>query len=516
MVSDVSKENISQLKYEGQAPNDLKINKWIALVLYAIVASVATFVHAGFSGWQPIIYKTGAFSELCKEGDEVQIFKVDENISYNSCGNRDAAINNLFTLSFFLHFFLSSMSGFILDTFGEKVCFLCGQIILALAFFSLAVLKFSYVWYIFFFLLGVSADLSFIPLLKISKYFPGQESLIFGILGSARSTGFAVGLLLKIAFFYLFNFGNNEFYILCVIYLCTCILFSFLVGIFIMPGKSSNNKSTTQGQDNIQINSERATGSSMTDKKNNNNNNNNNNGIFQEMENLESGRRSSVNISDRNSLSKHNNNNNNNNTSVLEYIKSLWAHPQKWEYLITVFICSSSMIRFDYFIKTNRSFFMTNAYDLTTVFSLSTILSFLPSPLFGYISGKLGSIYGILINNLFILFTYVCVLFNPILFKYIAIFTFFFFISFAFSCFYCYVDEKYSKEHFGKLCGIMFAVSAVCLSINFYLTYLTDVVYAKLGEYKHMPVTYGMNVLGLVSLIGCIYLKVTEKKNNKN
>ncbi|SOS78381.1 transporter, putative [Plasmodium sp. gorilla clade G1] len=515
MASDVSKENISQLKYEGQAPNDLKINKWIALVLYAIVASVATFVHGGFSGWQPIIYKTGAFSELCKEGDEVQIFKVDENISYNSCGNRDAAINNLFTLSFFLHFFLSSMSGFILDTFGEKVCFLCGQIILALAFFSLAILKFSYVWYIFFFLLGVSADLSFIPLLKISKYFPGQESLIFGILGSARSTGFAVGLLLKIAFFYLFNFGNNEFYILCVIYLCTCILFSFLVGIFIMPGKSTNNKSTMQGQDNIQINSERATGSSMTDKKNNNNNNNNN-GIFQEMENLESGRRSSINISDRNSLSKPQNNNNNNNTSLLEYIKSLWAHPQKWEYLITVFICSSSMIRFDYFIKTNRSFFMTNAYDLTTVFSLSTVLSFLPSPLFGYISGKLGSVYGILINNLFILFTYVCVLFNPILFKYIAIFTFFFFISFAFSCFYCYVDEKYSKEHFGKLCGIMFAVSAICLSINFYLTYLTDVVYAKLGEFKHMPVTYGLNVLGLVSLIGCIYLKVTEKKKNKN
>ncbi|KAI4839383.1 major facilitator superfamily-related transporter [Plasmodium brasilianum] len=505
------KEDIAHMKYSGSNINDLKVNKWVALSLYSLVASVATFVHAGFSGWQPIIYKTGAFSELCGPNDDVQTFRVDDKISYTTCGNRDAAVNNLFTLSFFVHFFLSSVSGYVLDTFGEKVCFLCGQIILTIAFLILTILKFSYVWYLFFLLLGVSADLSFIPLLKISKYFPGQESLIFGILGSARSTGFAIGLLLKIGFFYTFNFKEDEFYILCIFYMCTCILYSFLVGIFIVPSKSGNMLSP--------INSEGGTGSSSTDKKHNL-------AIINEMDNIESGKKKHHNKKNKNNKNKNNNsnsknnnknnNNNNNNsnndkTSFWENIKTLWSHPQKWEYLITVFICSSSMIRFDYFIKTNRSFFVGNNYDYTTLFSLSTVLSFIPTPFFGYLAGKLGSIYSIIVNNIFILLTYIFILFDSVFFRMLAMFTFFLFISFAFSCFYCYVDEKYSKEHFGKLCGIMFAFSALCLILNFYLTYLTNVVYENLGEKKYFPVAYGMNALGVVTLLGCLYLKVTEK-----
>ncbi|VUZ94762.1 apicomplexan amino acid transporter ApiAT2, putative [Plasmodium vivax] len=476
------KEDISQLKYEQSVANDLRVNKWVAVGLYSVVAAVATFVHAGFSGWQPIIYKSGAFSELCGPTDEKQEFKVDANTSYMTCGNRDAAVNNLFTLSFFVHFFLSSVSGYVLDTFGEKVCFLSGQIILAGAFLSLAVLKFSYVWYMFFLMLGISADLSFIPLLKISKYFPGQESLIFGILGSARSTGFAVGLLLKFAFFYAYSFKDSEFYILCLFYLCTCSLYAFMVGIFIMPSKKSGQS---------QLNSEGATGSSNPEKKRNIS-------MVNEMDRIESADKKSY--------------NNEEGFNFSDKIKSLWNHPQKWEYLITLFICSSSMIRFDYFIKTNRSFFIWKDNDLTTIFSLSTVLSFIPTPFFGYLAGKFGSVYSILTNNVFIFLTYILILFDGYFFRIMAIILFFFYISFVFSCFYCYVDEKYSKEHFGKLCGIMFAVSALCLVINFYLTYLTDVVYMYLGDKKHMPVTYGLNALGVVTLLCCVYLKVTEKK----
>ncbi|GAW80211.1 transporter [Plasmodium gonderi] len=483
MPSKKVKDNISKLEYDHNEMNHLKVNKWIAVGLYSLVAAVATFVHSGFSGWQPIIYKSGAFSELCGPTDEKQIFRVDANISYDTCGNRDAAVNNLFTLSFFVHFFLSSVSGYVLDTFGEKVCFLSGQIILALAFFSLAVLRFSYVWYIFFLMLGISADLSFIPLLKISKFFPGQESLIFGILGSARSTGFSIGLLLKIGFFYTFNFKEDEFYILCIFYLCTCSLYAFIVGIFIIPSKKS---STSQFNS-----SEGATGSSNAERKRNL-------GMINEMDKIESGERKPY--------------NNDNKPQFIDKIKSLWNHPQKWEYLITLFICSSSMIRFDYFIKTNRSFFIWQDNDLTTVFSLSTILSFIPTPLFGYLAGKFGSLYSIITNNIFIFLTYICILFDGYFFRMMAIILFFLYISFVFSCFYCYVDEKYSKEHFGKLCGIMFAASALCLIINFYLTYLTNVVYIYLGDKKHLPVTYGLNVLGVVTLICCVYLKITEKK----
>ncbi|KJP88657.1 hypothetical protein AK88_01737 [Plasmodium fragile] len=477
------KEDIAKLKYGQSVPNDLKVSKWTALVLYSVVSALATFVHAGFSSWQPIIYKSGAFSELCSPTDEMREFKVDANISYMTCGNRDVAVNNLFTLSFFVHFFLSSsVSGFVLDTFGEKVCFVSGQIILAGAFLSLAVLKFSYVWYLFFLMLGVSADLCFIPLLKISKYFPGKESLIFGILGAARSTGFAIALLLKYAFFYAYNFKENEFYILCIVYLCVCSLYSFLVGIFIVPGKNTEHS---------ELNSELATGSSNPEKKRNIS-------VMNEMDRMESADKK---LYDNEPCCKFS-----------DKIKTLWNHPQKWEYLITLFICSSSMIRFDYFIKTNRSILIWKDYDLTTIFSLSTIMSFLPTPLFGYLAGKFGSIYSILTNNVFVFLTYILILFDGYIFRLMAIILFFFYISFVFSCFYCYVDEKYSKEHFGKLCGIMFAVSALCLIINFYLTYLTDVVYMYLGEKKHFPVTYGLNVLGVVTLLCCLYLKIKEKK----
>ncbi|CRG99358.1 transporter, putative [Plasmodium relictum] len=483
--TETKKVHISEVSEEGIV-NKLKINRWVGLVLYSVVASIATFVHGGFSGWQPIIYKTGAFSELCTPEDDVQIFRVDAGITYNSCGNRDAAINNLFTLSFFVHFFLSSLSGYILDTFGEKACFLLGQAILTTAFMSLIIFKISYIWYVFFFLLGVSADLSFIPLLKISKFFPSKESLIFGILGSARSTGFAIGLVLKYTFFYTFNFKDDEFYVLCIFYISTCILFSLMVGILIMPGKQKDK----------QLNNEGATGSSITDNKNHV-------GVLNKMESLES-------VEKKNKKEE--------NETFGEKLRKLWNHPQKWEYLLVVFICSSNMIRFDYFIKTNRSFFIWGNHDLTTIFSLLTVLSFLPSPFFGFISGKFGSVYGILINNLFILLTYVFVLFSSVYLRILSIFLFFLFISFAFSCFYCYVNEKYPKEHFGKLCGLMFAISALCLVVNFYLTYLTNVVYVYLGERKQVPVTIGLIIFGLVALMCCIYLKISEriKENELN
>ncbi|SCN59583.1 transporter, putative [Plasmodium chabaudi adami] len=480
-------DEISEMKYANGEMNDLRINRWAVLVLYSIVASIGTFVHGGFSGWQPIIYKSGAFSELCKPGDVIEKFRVDEYNVYDTCGNRDAAVNNLFTLSFFVHFFLSSISGYVLDTFGERVCFLWGQTILALGFILLSIIKHSYAWYVFFICLGVSADLSFIPLLKLSKYFHKQESLIFGILGSARSTGFAIGSFLKIAFFNIFNFQDNEFYILCIFYLLTCSLFSFMVGLFIVPKK--NIKISQMG-------SEIATGSSHTDKKAKAD-------MINDIDKIEMGHKNNTNL------------NNTNNGSLIEKIKSLWRHDKKWEYLITTFICSTSMIKFDYFMKTNRSIFIWNNNDLTTIFSIATIFSFIPTPLFGYLAGKFGSVYSIITNNVFGSLAYLLILFDSVYCRMAAIFLFFLYISFLFSCFYCYVDEKYSKEHFGKLCGIMFAVSALFLFLNFYLTYLTNVVYINMGERKYFPVAYGLNVLGVIALLLCVYLKVAEKREKK-
>ncbi|CXI32183.1 transporter, putative [Plasmodium berghei] len=486
-MSTKGNEEISEIKYANEEINDLKINRWIVLVIYSIVASIGTFVHGGFSGWQPIIYKSGAFIELCKEGDVIESFRVDENNVYDTCGNRDAAVNNLFTISFFVHFFLSSISGYVLDTFGERICFLWGQSILALGFILLSIIKHSYAWYVFFMCLGISADLSFIPLLKLSKYFNKKESLIFGILGSARSTGFGIGSFLKIAFFYTFNFKNNEFYILCIFYLLTCSLFSFMVGLFIVPKKY--NKIS-------KIGSEIATGSSHTDKKPKVD-------MINDIDKIEMGNKTNTNLSSTNK------------DSLFEKIKILWSHKKKWEYLITTFICSTSMIKFDYFMKTNRSIFIWNNNDLTTIFSIATILSFIPTPLFGYLAGKFGSVYSIITNNTFGSLAYFLILFDSVYCRMASIFLFFLYISFLFSCFYCYIDEKYSKEHFGKLCGIMFAVSALFLFLNFYLTYLTNVVYINMGEKKYFPVVYGLNVLGVIALLSCIYLKVSEIREKK-
>ncbi|KEG01766.1 major facilitator superfamily-related transporter, putative [Plasmodium vinckei vinckei] len=479
-------DEISEMKYANEQGSGLKINRWAVLVIYSILSGIGTFVHGGFSAWQPIIYKTGAFSELCKPGDTMEEFRVDANHIYQTCGNRDAAVNNLFTLSFFVHFFLSSVSGFVLDSYGEKVCFLWGQTILALGFILLSIIKHSYAWYAFFICLGVSADLSFIPLLKLSKFFPKQESLIFGILGSARSFGYAIALFLKFGFFYTFNLKNDEFYVICIIYLLTCSLFSFIVGIFIVPTK--NNKVSQMG-------SEIGTGSSHTDRKAKAD-------ITNDIDNIEKGHKKNANL-------------NSANKSFSEKIKVLWRHDKKWEYIIATFICCSSMIRFDYFMKTNRSIFVWNNNDLIHIFSIATIFSFIPTPIFGYLAGKFGSVYSIMTNNLFGSISYFLILFDSVYCKMVAIFSFFLYISFLFSCFYCYVDEKYSKKHFGKLCGIMFAISALFLFFNFYLTYLTNIVYANLGERKHFPVTYGLNVLGLIALLLCGYLKIAENREKK-
>lgn len=462
---------------EQKRIKEITCNRWVVLVLYTAVSALTGLLHGGFSEWQPIIYKTGAFSYLCNENDD-KPFIVDSEITYNSCNERDKTVNNLSTISFFVQFGFSPLSGYILDKLGGKICFLYGQFLILLGFALLAIFgNYSYIWHVFFFLLGFSSDAAYLPLLQVSKYFPGRESLVFGIMGSARSSSFGLALLLKILFFYGPPMKGDQFYILAILYICTASLFSLLVGVFCMPRKSNMIHDGETGiKDMSQKNSSghkdlEAKANKVVDRE--------------KSSAIEGGKL------------EH----------YTQELKRLWRHPQKYEYLIVVFICSMSVLRLNYYLKSNRSFFVYDGYNIATVFSVATVLAFIPAPLFGYLTDKLGPLFVLTVNNSILLLSYLCLFFRPIAFRYLSILLFFFFVSFCFSAYHCYIDKRYPKEHFGKLNGFMFVTSALFLLFNFYLTHLTDSVFAYKKEKNYFPVVIGLSVLGFIVIGLCLYLR---------
>lgn len=452
-------------------------NRWVMLVLYTLVSALTGLLHGGFSEWQPIIYKTGAFSYLCNENDD-KPFMVDSEITYKSCDNRDKMVNNLSTISFFVQFTFSPINGYILDRLGPKICFLYGQFLILLGFALLAAFgSYSYVWHVFFFLMGFSTDAAYLPLLQVSKYFPGRESLVFGIMGSARSSNFGLALLLKIIFFYGPPMRGDQFYILALLYICTVSLFSFMVGIFIMPLKRNTVQDEESGIKNVL----RTSSSSRKDLE------------AKESELMGGEELSGV---EGGKLAYYK-----------QMLKHLWSHPQKYEYLIVVFICSMSVLRLNYYMKSNRSFFIYDGYNITTIFSIATVLAFIPAPFFGYLTDRCGPLFVLTVNNTLLLLSYICLFFRPISMRYLSILLFFFFVSFCFSVFHCYIDKRYPKEHFGKLCGFMFVASGLVLLFNFYLTHLTDSVFTYKKDKNYFPVVTGLSVVGFIVIALCLFLR---------
>lgn len=468
-------ESIEMVEQKGIT--GFRYNRWVMLVLYTMVSCFTGLLHGGFSEWQPIIYKTGAFSYMCNETNE-KPFVVDSEITFKTCDDRDKTVNNLSTISFFVHFGLSPLNGYILDRLGGRICYLYGQFLILLAFALLAIFgSYSYIWHVFFFLLGFSSDAAYLPLLQASKYFPGRESLVFGIMGSARSSSFGLALLLKIIFFYGPPMKEDQFYILAILYVCTVSFFSLIVGFFFMPQKSNIvHDEETRIKEGLQKSS---SGHKDLEVKEN--------GIINGEKSSETG---------VGKLAYYN-----------KMLKKLWKHPQKWEYLIVVFICGMSVLRLNYYLKSNRSFFIYDGHNITTVFSVSTVLAFIPAPFFGYLTDKCGPLFVLTVNNTLLLLSFLCLFFRPIFFRYLSIVFFFFFVSFCLSVYHCYIDKKYPKEHFGKLSGFMFVVSAFFLLFNFYLTHLTDSVFTYKKEKNYFPVVTGLCVIGFIVIGLCLALR---------
>lgn len=461
---------------------ELGVSRWVALALYSLVSCTTGLIHGGFSEWQPIIYKTGAFSYLCSERDN-KFFVVNSNLSYKTCDARDATVNDLSTISYFIQFGSCPLNGYILDKFGYKFCFLYGQTLILIAFSILAIFgNYSYAWYVFFILLGISTDPANMALLSVSKYFPENESLVFGIIGAARSMNFGFSLLLKTLFFYGPPLAGNQFYILCLGSIFTVVLYAFIIGIFFMARKSKLVDSAVQkANKNEKL--------SISDSKS----------------------------SDNNSLDNNENKIKDVETGVGQpkgkrgYFKNtwnaLWTHPQKWEYIIVVFICCVSAMRYDYYIKTNRSFFIYRGHDMTTIFSVALILSFIPAPLFGYLSDKYGPLSVLTVNNFFLFTSYILLFLKPVFFRYASIVVYFLYYAFSFSSYFCYINKRFPKRHFGKLMGFMYIMCAGFLLCNFYLTYLTEVVYSYKKEENFYPIAIGLTIAGAFVLALCFYLR---------
>ena len=177
-----------------------KISRWLLLLLFLIVTFIRGSTYWGWTGFQDLLYKSGAYAWTCEgEGaaaENISYQKIGEGI-YVDCPARKNAINNLYTIAFAANFIFSAFGGFILDRVGPKITLLGATLLDAAGWCLLSVSSQAFPAYIASFLLiGMATDPGYLALLYVSNLFPRKQSTVMGVMGSCRSLSFSIPVIL--------------------------------------------------------------------------------------------------------------------------------------------------------------------------------------------------------------------------------------------------------------------------------------------------------------------------------
>ncbi|CDR98038.1 hypothetical protein BBBOND_0405220 [Babesia bigemina] len=452
------------------------INPFFRLFIYIYYILSSGCIYWGWNGIQEILYKAGAFEELCNGSTEVTQ-KVLYNAQYIDCPARAGGINNLYTLAYSTHFICSFFSGWLLDRFGPRICFLVGHFFSAAAW----LLIFCFptngrLLQVAFVLVGLFCEACYIPMLSVSKYFPNGSSTVIAIMGSCRSLSYFVPTLLA----WIYHLGNVEKKMLFAIgigYLLVANVLCFVSGLFVIPkvipvAPSEKNARTETGSTPA---CEVVTDSAVAESE------------------------------DKKSL------------SVMDRIKNGLKSPFLLEFVILGFSVCFFMPSIEFINKSQGNLLVASGHggDATGIFKYINIATFVPAPFLGAVMDKVGpAIVMNFLHSCTVLY-YACAAFDIYAMKIAACCCYLLAGSLCVSTVYCYVNTRFPSQYFGTLVTIIFGVAGLVSLINIPLYNWGLTLKAEIPEQSFRPLAYVfMGYMGLACTLSAtlVYISVIHPK----
>ncbi|KAK1936096.1 hypothetical protein X943_001388 [Babesia divergens] len=424
------------------------LNPYLRLFIYIAYILTSGCIYWGWNGLQMILYKGGAFEDLCV-GAEGVTKKIIEGAEFIDCPARAGGINNLYTLAYATHFICSFVGGRILDQFGPRVCFLVGHAFTATAWVMVFCLtKYGNVLRAAFVIIGLFCEACYIPLLSVSMYFPNGNSTVMAVMGSCRSLSYLIPSLLA----WIYYIDGVEQSMIAVIGVCYVLLTNvvcFVSGAFIVPKVLPIAPSDAAIEDNKEaystVNLDDAVVESATAK-----------------------------------------------TTVLTNLKAAFKSKQLVEFIVLTCSACFFMPSIEFVNKSQGNLLVASGKggDATHVFRYFNVLTFVPAPFLGLFMDKVGPAIVMNILHLCAVLYYVCVGFDIYAMKIAACCCFVMAGSLCVSTTYCYVNKRFPKQHFGTLVSIIFAFagSAALTNIPIYNYGLT--LTSAVPEQQFRPISY--------------------------
>lgn len=345
------------------AKTPMGINRFLLLIFFCIYTFICGCPYWGWgNGIQDLLNKSGAFSSYCNDPN------VNYKIEFNqpTCPERDKSVGNFYTIAFACHFISSAFVGITLDKIGPKITSFIGLSFAALSWILLAFsddAKFN-AYYVSAAFMGISADACYLPLLTISNLFPQNESFIMSVLGSVRSLSFAIPLILNAAYQWPL-YSANDFWRFCISYVGIGLGIATIIAIMLIPVRSFKAPVDTS-QDNAECEGR----NSYYDGKD---------------------------LSAKDQMDAKEVKLNDDSLQAIEEVTvkrdTFLRSIMKPEFFLIVILFAFTLIRSEFYTKSNKEQLVTSSQsNFVNMYSIMTVLSFLPGP----ILGKLCDIVGIL------------------------------------------------------------------------------------------------------------------------
>ncbi|XP_955239.1 uncharacterized protein TA05145 [Theileria annulata] len=441
-------------------PNPKPIPKMIAYVLMIFLTGCT---YWGWSGIQELLYKAGSYENLCDNVLEKSVMVIGGK-EYIDCGPRKSGINNLFTIAYSAHFITSVFTGAFLDSLGSKYLYVIGQALNLVAWIFIGALpKVHCVLVTSFFVIGLTAESIYMPLLSLSYNFPNKRSLVISLLGSSRSLSYFIPSLMSLIYQLEF-FKPHYLYIICTVYAVLGNLVCMIVGFLIVDVRFDSPLEEPEEIQEFELRIDSSKTLPLIDRAKN-------------------------------------------------FFEKALTHDQLKEYSCLAFCSSIFLAAIGFVNKSHREMLVSSdKKSAVEIFRYMNILSFIPGP----ILGKLVDIWGagiiLWLLHSFCLGYYIFTALDLYASKICACVCYFFSSSLCVSITYCYVNQRFPRKYFGVLVGFIFFVAGIVNLFNIPLYNLGSKTWEHDRPYNFMRISYILVGCMILCLMGSAYLVMINRK----
>lgn len=512
----LNSDGCEYLKKVRNQPVPFDAHRYVLLGLFLIVVFLRGCTYWGWNGLQDMLYKSGAFAWNCDISDpDITYQKVGREL-YVDCPERKNAINDLYTAAFAANFIFSAAGGVILDRIGPKLTLFGAILVDATGWALLAGASENFVSYLpSLVFIGMAADPGYLSLICVANLFPKKESTVMGVMGSMRSLSFAIPIIMS-EVFRSQNIAPDELWKVVLVYILVGLGTCMAICVFLVPGKTflgAEDFRRMDREEQVKLMRQKLLSSIpayffffWTDSINEQGN-----GTHRRAERYKL-------LLTKEEFDEV--------TSVFVEVEKQEAKmKQEWTlwtallspiflFLLPIFVVN--LLRVEFYTKSNKEqLALPDGTNLYTLFSVMNILSFLPGPLMGYFSDRLGILAVLTFLNCAGIGMYAFVMPINLTTKGVSIFFFWLYASFVLSSVYCYIKMRFPNKLFGSLAGICSLVGGcfALTSIGWYK--LSTDTLLSLKPKNFWPVDVVMIGGGILVFVFLAALFNLERKSKK-